>query len=100
MIRSIEININKEKVELVWLCCKFQEVEEAIVGLRLLSIDEIKNSTFFRKKTVLDDRYLVYFNQNDLGFYFDTESLKEFKITIQEIEDQLIDSIVNIKKDK
>ena len=100
MIRGIEINTNKEKIELVWLCCQFREVEETIIGLKLLSIDEIKNSTFFRKKTVLDDRYLVYFNQNDLGFYFDTESLKGFEITIEDIEDQLIDNIVNIKKEK
>lgn len=105
MIRYIEVHTNKEieisKMEkLCWVCCKFKEVEETIIGLRLLSIDEIKNSTFFRRKTILDDRYLVYFNQNNLGFYFDTESLKGFEITIEDIEDQLIDNIVNIKKEK
>ena len=51
--------------QIIWYPCKIDLKSDSVEKLELLSIDEIKSSTFIRKKYI--NECIVYFNENKLS---------------------------------
>ncbi len=97
MIKNIAL-----REQLIWSPCKINLQTETFENLELLSIDEIKNSTVF-KKVNLKNRYIIYFNENNYGFCFDYLKLmnydsEKFNNEIQRAENGVLNKIVEMKK--
>ncbi len=99
MIKNIAL-----REQLIWIPCKIDLESESIETLELLSIDEIKSSTSFKKKT-FKNRYIIYYNENNYGFSFDTLILENHKKEkekysneIQRAENGVLNKIVEMKK--
>ena len=89
--------------QLIWYPCKIDLKSDSVEKLELLSIDEIKSSTFIRKKYI--NECIVYFNENNYGFFFDTsllenrkEDVEKCRNEISRAENGVLNKIVEMKK--
>ena len=95
MIKQIALREN-----IIWSPCQIDIKNEVINSLELISMDEIKNSIYFQK-ILFKSRWLVYYNQNNYGFYYDTmdiENTEKFENSIERAENGIISRITSMKK--